>query len=51
MLQPQIVVSEEWFVVKIFTRDQSTLMKPEGLTGCHQTLPSQVGSGHETRNP
>ena len=25
------------------------LMKPEESAGCHQTLSSRVGSGHETR--
>ena len=33
---------------KITHRQQSMLMKPEGSVGCHQTLSSQVGSGHET---
>ena len=33
---------------KIVRQKQSTLMKPEGSAGCHQTLSSRVGSGHET---
>ena len=33
---------------KILSRKQSILMKPEELVKRHQTLSSQVGSGHET---
>ena len=48
MLRPEIVSCNVIGGWKILPRKQSMLMKPKELAKHHQTLSSQLGSGHET---
>ena len=50
MTQPFFGAQISYQFATMHTVSYEFLMKPEESAGCHQTLSSRVGAGHETRS-